>query len=383
MKTKYIQLLTLSICLLFLTSCTSLKTAKIVPETMIKDLTPAFNAGDYTSKVDGLIVLLDASSSMGETHLEYHKFDIAKAFIARMNKTMPPISAVSGLRTFGHAQELSRQNTRLFYGMATYSRIEMDKGLAAVTPWGGPTPMSDAITAVNDDFANIAGNKAIIIVSDGKDLDDKPIIEAQKLQAGMGQKLCIYTVLVGEDSKGKTLMEEIAAVSPCGYMALAHEINSAESMADYVTDVFVNKVEKAAKAPVPKEDQGIGYNKTEPFIKSLGKIHFNFDESRLTDSGKHLLDQHIKKLINAPDVKIIIQGHTSAKGTKAYNQVLSEKRALAVKKYLINIGNISSKRLSTIGFGETKPFVIESNPEEINSAQAKSNMRVVFEITGN
>ncbi|MDM8535147.1 OmpA family protein [Desulfobacterales bacterium HSG17] len=369
MKTSSIPLLILSVCLLFLTSCTSLKTAKIVPEGMIKDLTPAFNAGDLNSTVDGLIILMDASSSMGETHLEYSKFDVAKAFIARMNKTMPPISTVSGLRTFGHAQVLSRQNTNLFYGMAPYNRAEMAKGLSAVTPWGGPTPISDAITAVNEDFANIAGNKVLIIVSDGKDLDDKPIIAAQKLQAKMGQKLCIYTVLVGEDSKGKALLKKIAAVSQCGHMVLAHEINSVESMVDYVTDVFFNK-----------EDQGLGYHKAELLIKSLGKIHFDFDESILTDSEKYILNQHIKKLVNTPEIKIIIQGHTSAKGAEAYNQILSEKRALAVKNYLINIGNISSERFSTIGFGETKPLIIESNPKNINSAEAISNRRVVFDI---
>ncbi len=388
MKTSSIQLFILSIFMLFLMSCTSLKTAQIVPETMVKDLTPAFTAGDYSSKVDGLIILMDASSSMGETHMEYTKFDIAKAFITRMNKTMPPISAISGLRTFGHAQTLSNQNTNLFYGMAPYSRAELDKGLAAVTPSGGPTPMSDAIAAVNEDFENITGNKALILVSDGKDLDDRPIIAAQELQAKIGQKLCIYTVLVGQDSKGKALMEKIAAVSPCGYMVLAHEINSADPMVEYVADLFLNKVlnkvEKTITPSVPKkEDQGLGYNKAEPLLKSLGKIHFDFDESNLTDSGKHLLDQHIEKLIITSSVKVIIQGHTSAKGTETYNQVLSEKRALTVKNYLIDSGNISPERLSTIGFGKTKLLFIESNPNDINSTEAISNMRVVFEIIEN
>lgn len=386
MKTLFRHLIVLSIFMLFLTSCATVKTASVVPDSMIKDLTPAFNAGDYNAKVDGLIVLMDASSSMGETYQEYRKFDIAKSFVARMNKTMPPISAVSGLRTFGHASALSSQNTVLLYGMAPYNRGEMDKGLSQISPYGGPTPMSDAISAVNEDFKELAGNKALIIVSDGKVLDKTPVMEAKKLQAEMGEELCIYTVLVGADDKGKALMQEIAAVSPCGYMVVAQDVNTAVPMADYVTDVFLNKIEKIAKAPAPvpkKKDQGLGYHKPEPLLKNLGNVHFNFDESSLTEKGTQILDQHIEQLANLPDVKIIIQGHTSAQGAEAYNQVLSEKRALSVKNYLIQKGNISPERLSTVGFGETQPFVVESNPQKIHSADAKSNMRVVFEIIKN
>ena len=115
-------------------------------------------------------------------------------------------------------------------------------------------------------------------------------------------------------------------------------------------------------------------------MMNLGKVHFNFDKSDLTKEGKIILDQHIQVLMNNPDVKIIIKGHTSARGTKNYNQNLSERRASSVLNYLINVGKIHFKRLSTIGYGETRPAVHEPNPEERNSEQAKANMRVVFEV---
>jgi outer membrane protein OmpA-like peptidoglycan-associated protein len=59
---------------------------------------------------------------------------------------------------------------------------------------------------------------------------------------------------------------------------------------------------------------------------------------------------------------------------------LSERRANAVKAYLVNEGVIASDRLSTIGYGKTNPAVYEAAPKEVYSAAAKANMRVLFEI---
>lgn len=381
MKFKKSMLILLAIGLVFLASCASMNKTKMVPDSMVTDLTPAFQSGEFNSKVDGLVVLMDASSSMGETFQDYIKFDIAKAFVRRMNDTMPPISAVSGLRTFGHDSNLTREQTKLFYGMAPYNRNDMKMGLDEVTPSGGSTPMTAAINGAAEDLKNVTGNKAVIIVSDGKDLTDEPLIAAQNLQAMAGNQLCIYTVVVGNDEKGKILMEKIAKVSPCGFMTLAQNVDSADPMVGFVSDVFLTKAEKTVQVAAPEEKPvGLGYHKPEPMMTTLGNIHFGFNKAVLTAAGKAALDKNIEALANTPDAKIIIEGHASAAGTKDYNQTLSEKRAEAVRDYLINVGNIPSQRLTTMAYGETKPLMPEPNPEKINSKEAKANMRVVFEV---
>lgn len=53
-------------------------------------------------------------------------------------------------------------------------------------------------------------------------------------------------------------------------------------------------------------------------------------------------------------MQLIIEGHTDSDGQDQHNQILSEKRAESVKIYLVSAG-ISSSRLSTIGYGESKP----------------------------
>ncbi|MBU1344448.1 MAG: OmpA family protein [Proteobacteria bacterium] len=380
MRIGKLKWILLAISMVYLTSCASGNKVNMVPDRMVNDLTPAFEAGDFGSKVDGFVVLMDASSSMAERYQGYIKFDIAKAFIQQMNNTMPPISAVSGLRTIGHATQLSQERTKLFYGMTPYHRDQLDKGLAAVIPAGGPTPLSSGIAAIAGDLGKINGKKAVIIVSDGKDLGDQPLIAAQEIQAMMKDDLCIYTVLVGDDEKGKILMDKIAQVSPCGYMILAQDISSPEPMADYVSGVFLSKIEKTVQVPEAKTEVGLGYHKPEPLLKDLGKIHFNFDSAKLSKEGQKMLDQHIKALMDNPEVKIVIEGHSSASGTEQYNQALSEKRASAVKNYIVTVGKINSERLSIIGYGEKKPAEMESNPEDKFSETAKANMRVIFEV---
>jgi outer membrane protein OmpA-like peptidoglycan-associated protein len=85
----------------------------------------------------------------------------------------------------------------------------------------------------------------------------------------------------------------------------------------------------------------------------------------------------INVLNKYPDTDIKILGHTDNKGTDAYNQGLSERRAASVSSYLKDHG-ISSSRVSTKGMGENDP--IASNDTEEGRSQ---NRRVEFVITAN
>jgi outer membrane protein OmpA-like peptidoglycan-associated protein len=111
----------------------------------------------------------------------------------------------------------------------------------------------------------------------------------------------------------------------------------------------------------------------------LADIHFNFDQSSLTESAKTLLQQHVAVLQSQPDRPLQIAGYTSASGTEQYNQQLSERRANAVKQYLQSAG-ILGERMTTIGYGEQSPASLEVNPTDLRSVAAKANMRVLFQL---
>jgi OOP family OmpA-OmpF porin len=115
-------------------------------------------------------------------------------------------------------------------------------------------------------------------------------------------------------------------------------------------------------------------------VLAFEDIHFDFDKSTLKPEAKTILKRNIQLLKDNPKTKVRIAGYTSASGTEAYNQKLSERRANAVRDYLIKEGIITPDRLTTIGYGEANPAMYEAAPKELYSAAAKANMRVLFEI---
>jgi len=115
-------------------------------------------------------------------------------------------------------------------------------------------------------------------------------------------------------------------------------------------------------------------------VLALEDIHFEFDKSTLTDEAKVILKRNFKILNENPKAKVRVAGYTSASGTEEYNQKLSERRADAVKSYLIEEGVATPDRLTEIGYGEEKPAIIEAAPKDLYSNAAKANMRVLFEV---
>jgi OOP family OmpA-OmpF porin len=113
---------------------------------------------------------------------------------------------------------------------------------------------------------------------------------------------------------------------------------------------------------------------------SLEDSHFAFDSTKLNENGKTILKYNARILKENPAMKLRVAGYASASGTKEYNQTLSEKRATVVKEYLVKEGGIAENRLTTIGYGETKPAQYEAVPSEIYSEAAKANRRVLFEV---
>jgi outer membrane protein OmpA-like peptidoglycan-associated protein len=112
----------------------------------------------------------------------------------------------------------------------------------------------------------------------------------------------------------------------------------------------------------------------------LADVHFEFNQSALTPAAKTILAQHVATLKAQPDTQVQIAGYTSASGTDAYNQQLSERRAQAVQDYLTNEGGLAPARLTSIGYGEASPAEVEIKPSELRSSAAMANMRVLFRL---
>lgn len=103
-------------------------------------------------------------------------------------------------------------------------------------------------------------------------------------------------------------------------------------------------------------------------------ILFDFDSARIKPESLPILDNIVITMLNNPELKVEISGHTCNIGTATYNQGLSERRAKSVVEYLTSKG-IDSTRFTWKGYGLTKP--LNDNADE---AQRKKNRRVEVKV---
>lgn len=106
------------------------------------------------------------------------------------------------------------------------------------------------------------------------------------------------------------------------------------------------------------------------------KVEFIYARTILTPKSKKIVNKIQIVLKKYTDVNVEIGGHTDSDGTKQNNKKLSQKRADAIKKYLVS-KEIDAKRLKAIGYGEDKPLV-----KNDSAAKKQINRRVEFKVIG-
>lgn len=103
-------------------------------------------------------------------------------------------------------------------------------------------------------------------------------------------------------------------------------------------------------------------------------VLFDVNSASLKPGAKDNLLQMADVMVRYPDDDILVKGHTDTTGSEEYNQKLSERRAKAVKNFLILKG-VSARQVSAIGFGETMPIASNDTAEG-----RQKNRRVEIEI---
>lgn len=89
-------------------------------------------------------------------------------------------------------------------------------------------------------------------------------------------------------------------------------------------------------------------------------VNFGFDQYDLTSSAQATLRGQAAWLNQNPSRTIVVEGHCDERGTREYNLGLGERRANAVKDYLVTLG-VASSRIRTISYGKERPVCVASN----------------------
>lgn len=109
-------------------------------------------------------------------------------------------------------------------------------------------------------------------------------------------------------------------------------------------------------------------------------IYFDFEMWNIRKDSKLILNELAKKLERYPNLNLKINSYTDSRGTKIYNQVLSERRAEATRNYLALETYINARRFKFEGFGESKPIYPCKIPSNCTENEHQINRRSEFEI---
>ncbi|WP_375606532.1 MULTISPECIES: peptidoglycan-associated lipoprotein Pal [unclassified Bartonella] len=106
-----------------------------------------------------------------------------------------------------------------------------------------------------------------------------------------------------------------------------------------------------------------GLNQVSPgsgqeFTVSVGdRVFFGLDSSSLDANAERVLTRQAEWLLHYPYYSIMIEGHADERGTREYNLALGQRRAVAVRNYLVSLG-VSAQRIQTISYGKERPVAV-------------------------
>ena len=115
-------------------------------------------------------------------------------------------------------------------------------------------------------------------------------------------------------------------------------------------------------------------------IELSADVLFDFDKHDLRPEAVPSLEKVAVVLRAHANAPVTIDGHTDGKGSDAYNQPLSEKRAQAVRDWLVKNGGASAATITTKGWGKTRPIVPNTHPDGSDDPEGRKKNRRV-EIT--
>ncbi|SFI67475.1 Outer membrane protein OmpA [Pseudomonas guineae] len=92
-------------------------------------------------------------------------------------------------------------------------------------------------------------------------------------------------------------------------------------------------------------------------------VKFDFDKAQVKPESYGDIKNLADFLTQYPQTTTVVEGHTDAVGSDAYNQTLSERRANAVRDVLVNQYGVGSNRVNAVGYGETRPVADNANAD--------------------
>jgi len=163
------------------------------------------------------------------------------------------------------------------------------------------------------------------------------------------------------DATNVSISPEVGAVTPQGSTTVTpadsttYTITASGSggSADATARITVN-------APPPPPPAAKGPSFEDLFMQEVRDAYFDLDKAEIRPDAREALQKTANFLKGYPQAHVTIEGHCDERGSTEYNLALGDRRANAVKAYLVNLG-IPAANLNTVSYGKEKPFCTDSN----------------------
>lgn len=128
--------------------------------------------------------------------------------------------------------------------------------------------------------------------------------------------------------------------------------------------------------PTPSVDVSTDADRLQEAINrgQVQPIFFAYDKADLSEESKRILNENAKIFRMYPQAKVVVEGHCDERGTEEYNLALGDRRAVAARDYLLQVG-VDASQMQTISFGEERPFAMGQD-----EASYAKNRRAHFSV---
>ncbi len=360
MNQRRIQFISIAAaCFLFGAAC-----AIPLPHHAVIQTSPLIFSARAQNKVSHLFAVTDASGTMYSEQTFSEAKALTQSFVPAMPSTPPSYQAA--LLGFG-GQEQEGKTLSSFDRGALQAAADDLQLLGAVNGYGGTTPLDQVFQGISSAVSEQKGLVAVLLFSDHQpDSQAQALAAASELVNSYRDGVCIHTVHIGDSVEGAEFAKTLSDLTSCGSSRAGSALNTAVAFNDLAKDIFYDGT-PVARSPIKDPCKG---------DLTLRGATFEFGKAVLHADGRSRLEPVAKQLNQCTDVSVTITGHTDSVGNDAYNQDLSERRANAVKDYLVDLG-VDTARLTSNGEGEDNP--VASNDTDEGRAQ---NRRVELKPSG-
>lgn len=245
-------------------------------------------------------------------------------------------------------------------------------------------PYEEEVTARRA-LASIAGATYTITVTNNGEGDANDTVVRDRLPEGFTyrEKSCLIEDRIAPDPtiKGQMLIWELSALSAGNAKKITYDVDIRSGALTETTKANEATVSGYAKdgsqltagpAMAPLKLTRLSVVKTgdvetvDPTVEvriNLGSVLFDTDKDFLREDAMPTLHAAVKKVRLYPDRDLLVEGHTDSRASDDYNQDLSERRARSVRDYFVNEEGIVDARISSRGYGESRPIATNETDE--------------------